>query len=76
MREGSFLGAPGRGKDGRVIATALATVAWAEQVQPRLMAAKITREISKAMDDSTPEELAVGRNVSDYLKRIGLYGSA
>ena len=40
------------------------------------MAAKITREISKAMDDSTPEELAVGRNVSDYLKRIGLYGSA
>jgi len=76
VREGSFLGAPGRGKDDRVIATALATVAWAEQVQPRLMAAKITREISKAMDESTPEELAVGRNVSDYLKRIGLYGSA
>ena len=30
VREGSFLGAPGRGKDDRVIATALATVAWAE----------------------------------------------
>jgi hypothetical protein len=27
------------------------------------------------MDDSTPEEIAVGRNVSDYLKRIGIYGA-
>ena len=26
-------------------------------------------------DDFTPEQLTVGRNVSDYLKRIGVYGS-
>jgi len=25
-------------------------------------------------DDFTPEQLTVGRNVSDYLKRIGVYG--
>jgi hypothetical protein len=25
-------------------------------------------------DEFTPEQLTVGRNVSDYLKRIGVYG--
>jgi hypothetical protein len=75
VRDNGFLGAPGRGKDDRVIATALAAVAYAEQIQPRLIASKITREISKAQEDYTPEQIAVGRNVSDYLKRIGLYGT-
>lgn len=75
VRDNGFLGAPGRGKDDRVIATALASVAFAEQIQPRLIASKITREISKAQEDYTPEQIAVGRNVSDYLKRIGLYGT-
>ena len=75
VRDNGFLGAPGRGKDDRVIATALAAVAYAEQIQPRLIASKITREISKAQEDFTPEQIAVGRNVSDYLKRIGLYGT-
>ena len=74
VRENGFLGAPGRGKDDRVIASALAAVAFAEQVQPRLIAQKITREVSRAQEDYTPEQIAVGRNVSDYLKRIGLYG--
>jgi len=27
------------------------------------------------LEDKTPEEVAVGRNVSDYLKRIGVYGT-
>ena len=75
VRDNGFLGAPGRGKDDRVIATALAAVAYAEQIQPRLIASKITREVSRAQEDFTPEQIAVGRNVSDYLKRIGLYGS-
>jgi hypothetical protein len=75
VRDSGFLGAPGRGKDDRVIATALASVAFAEQLQPRLIAQKITRDISKAQEDYTPEQIAVGRNVSDYLKRIGLYGT-
>ena len=75
VRESGFIGAPGRNKDDRVIACALATVCWAEQVQPRLIAQKITRDISKSQEDFTPEQLSVGRNVSDYLKRIGMYGA-
>ena len=75
VRENGFIGAPGRNKDDRVIACALATVCWAEQVQPRLVAQKITKEISRSQEDFTPEQLSVGRNVSDYLKRIGMYGS-
>ena len=75
VREDGFIGAPGRAKDDRVIAAALACVAYAEQVQPRLIAAKITREVSKSQEDYTAEQLSVGRNVSDYLKRIGMYGS-
>ena len=75
VRESGFIGAPGRNKDDRVIASALAAVAFAEQVQPRLIAQKITREISKSQEDYTPEQLSVGRNVSDYLKRIGMYGA-
>jgi len=75
VRESGFIGAPGRGKDDRVIASALAAVAYAEQIQPRLIAQKITRAVSAAQESFTPEQIAVGRNVSDYLKRIGMYGS-
>ena len=75
VRENGFLGAPGRGKDDRVIASALAAVAYAEQIQPRLIAGKVTRAVSAAHESFTPEQISVGRNVSDYLKRIGLYGS-
>ena len=75
VREDGFLGAPGRAKDDRVLASALAVVAFAEQVQPRLIAQKITREISKRQEEMTPEQISVGRNVSNYLKGIGLYGS-
>ena len=74
IRDGGSIEASGRNKDDRVIACALACAAFAEQVQPRLIAQKITRTISKSQDDFTPEQLTVGRNVSDYLKRIGVYG--
>lgn len=76
VRDGSSIEASGRNKDDRVIATALACAAFAEQVQPRLIAQKITRNISRIQDDFTPEQLTVGRNVSDYLKRIGVYGQS
>jgi hypothetical protein len=75
VREGGFLGAPGRGKDDRVIASALAAVAYAEQIQPRLIAHKLSRHVSEAQEAYSPEQIAVGRNVSDYLKRIGMYGA-
>ncbi len=73
-RQDGGIYASGRNKDDRVIAAALATAAFAEQVQPRMIAQKITRAISKIQQEFTPEQLAVGRNVSDYLKRIGVYG--
>jgi hypothetical protein len=75
VRDGGSIEASGRNKDDRVIASALACAAYAEQVQPRLIMQKITREVSRVQDDFTPEQLTVGRNVSDYLKRIGVYGS-
>ncbi len=75
VRDGGSIEAAGRNKDDRVIAAALASAAYAEQVQPRLIMQKITRQISRIQDDFTPEQLTVGRNVSDYLKRIGVYGS-
>jgi hypothetical protein len=75
VRDGGSIEASGRNKDDRVIASALACAAFAEQVQPRLIAQKITREISKKQEEMTPEQISVGRNVSNYLKGIGLYGS-
>ena len=74
VREDGFIGAPGRGKDDRVIATALATIAWAEQVQPRLIGMRLSKEMSLKQDEYTPEQLAVGKNVSNYLRMIGVYG--
>lgn len=73
-REGGSIMAPGRSKDDRVMAAGLASAAYAEQVQPRLIMQRITREVSKTQEEYTPEQIAVGRNVSDYLKKIGMYG--
>jgi len=72
VREDGFLGAPGRSKDDRVIASALAVVAWAEQVQPRLIANYITRE-KQAKDAQIPEgDRYVGKVAANYLHAIGL----
>ena len=75
VRDGASIEASGRNKDDRVIASALAAAAFAEQLQPRLIAQKITRQVSRSQEDHTPEEIAVGKNVSNYLKRIGVYGN-
>jgi len=74
VRDGGSIEASGRNKDDRVIAAALAAAAYAEQVQPRLIKQGITKSISQSQESYTPEQIAVGRNVSDYLKRIGVYG--
>ena len=74
VRDGGSIEASGRNKDDRVIAAALAAAAFAEQVQPRLVQQGITRSVSMKQEDYTPEQIAVGRNVSDYLKKIGVYG--
>ena len=72
VREDGFLGAPGRNKDDRVIASALAVVAWAEQVQPRLITNYITREKQKADAQASDQDLFIGKNVSNYLQKIGM----
>ena len=58
VREDGFIGAPGRGKDDRVIAAALATIAWAEQVQPRLIGMRLSKEMSLKQDEYTPEPVS------------------
>ena len=73
VRDGGTIEASGRNKDDRVIAAALAVAAYAEQVQPRLIQMRLTKEVSRAQEDKTPEEVAVGRNVSSYLKAIGVH---
>jgi hypothetical protein len=72
IREGGSIEASGRNKDDRVIASALACVAYAEQVQPRLIMNSVTRDGNRAKDSITPELASMNRNVSDYLKRVGL----
>jgi hypothetical protein len=73
-RQGGGIAASGRNKDDRVIATALACAAYAEQVQPRLIALRMTREMAKDRDTQTPEQMAGQRSVSQYLKDIGFTG--
>ena len=53
------------------MAAGLAAAAYAEQVQPQLLMRRITRDMAAKTDDRTPGELAVGKNVSQYLQRIG-----
>jgi len=74
VRDGGAIEASGRNKDDRVIASALAAAAYAEQVQPQLIGRRISKDISRKQDELTPEEVAMGKNVSDYLKKIGIYG--
>ena len=73
IRDGGSIEASGRNKDDRVVAAALASAAFAEQVQPRLIQMGHTRDLSRKLEpDNSPEGFAVNRNVGDYLKRIGL----
>ena len=61
VRDGGSIEASGRNKDDRVIAAALAAAAYAEQVQPRLIQQRVTRDVSRGQEDKTPEEVAVGQ---------------
>ena len=75
VRDSGSIAAYGRGKDDRVIAAALASAAYAEQVQPRLVNARISRQVSQKQQELTPEQLAVSGGVGNYLKKIGVYGA-
>jgi len=75
IRDGASIEASGRNKDDRVMAMALACAAYSEQVQPQLIQRKLSRKVSRELETKTPEQLSVGKGVSNYLKAIGVYGS-
>jgi hypothetical protein len=73
VRDNGTIAAAGRSKDDRVIASALAAAAFAEQVQPRLIQMRITKE-KKASQDAESEsggQQQVQKQVSNYLKALG-----
>jgi len=72
VRDGGSIEAYGRGKDDRVMASGLAAVAYAEQVLPRLIQTRVTRETNRADDEKTAEEIAYGRSVTNYLRNLGI----
>ena len=75
IRDGASIEASGRNKDDRVMAMALACAAYSEQVQPQLIQRKLSRKVSRELEAKTPEQLSVGKGVSNYLKAIGVYGN-
>ena len=72
VRDQGTIAAYGRGKDDRVIASALACAAFAEQLQPRLIANRVTKAQKSIADDAETAEVAqVQRQVGNYLKALG-----
>jgi hypothetical protein len=69
IRDGGTIGAPGRGKDDRVVAASLAAVAWADYVRIRLVQMGMTRDAAKIKD---AQKDGNANNVSGFLKNIGL----
>jgi len=72
VRDGSSIHAYGWNKDDRVVASALACAAFAEQVQPRLIQMRVTRATVKEQQDIAPESQVVGRQINNYLQQIGI----
>lgn len=70
--ENGDIAAPGRGKDDRVIASGLSTVAWHDFFRIRLAQAGITRAKAEARSEDARPVSAVERNVMDYLRAIGV----
>jgi hypothetical protein len=68
VRDDGMIGAPGRGKDDRVIAAGLAHVAWADFL--RMQA--IQMGITKPLTAEGAAQVAMGSTVKGYLKRIGI----
>ena len=73
VRDGGTIAATGRSKDDRVIASALATAAFAEQLQPRLIANRVTKDKKESKSDENEQggQVQVQKQVSNYLKALG-----
>jgi hypothetical protein len=70
IRENGTLGAPGRGKDDRVVASCLSVVAWQDFIRMRLVQQGITK--ASSMQKESQRENGATANVASYLKSIGL----
>jgi hypothetical protein len=71
VQDGATIEAPGREKDDRVIACALAVMAWKEWVKPMMVANGMTYARVKSEEDGTASRLSsiVNRHVADYFRR-------
>jgi hypothetical protein len=69
VREDGTLGAPGRGKDDRVIASCLATIAWADFTRMKLVQIGETREKAISRHGQTEKS---PDNVANYLRQVGI----
>lgn len=70
IRDDGMLGAPGRGKDDRVVAAALAHVAWADFVRMRMVQQGMTRQQGHARDAQGENKDA--NSVAGFLKSLGI----
>lgn len=71
VRDQGSIAAYGRNKDDRVIATALACVAYAEQLMPRLLQMRMTRDRKEEAINPTQVPV-VDKQINNYLKAIGV----
>jgi hypothetical protein len=74
VRTDGDLGAPGRGKDDRVISAGLATILWKDHLQLRLAYARQTR--AKAKEAKPASNAPLARNVQNYLRNFGIVRAA
>jgi hypothetical protein len=74
VRDDGFLGAPGRGKDDRIVASGLATVTWIDFVRIRLVQMNASREKARQVDATGGNSGAAGKTVENYLRGIGMNG--
>jgi hypothetical protein len=72
IREEGYLGAPGRGKDDRIVAAGLATVTWIDYVRIRMVQMQLSRENCMKRDAEGKSGGGTERTVERYLQQIGV----
>lgn len=72
QREEGVIGAPGRGKDDRVIAGGLAAIAWTDFIRSKLAQMRYTKAAAQSAEKSGGQNInPVGRSIQNWLKTIG-----
>jgi hypothetical protein len=72
IRDDGQLGAPGRGKDDRVIAAGLAHVAWADYVRNQCIQRGMLRPKIGGGGEIIPQVKTISPSMKGYLARIGI----